>query len=349
MQQHIAHWGVGINLGNSLDCFRGGAMDSDATDYETLWQNPKTTREMIHMYAEAGFDILRLPTTWGAHIGPAPDYAVDPAWMDRVEEIVTWAMEEGLRVILDTHHENNWLRCELASIADVLPRFAALWQQIAQRFNKFGEKLVFQGLNEPRIEGGENEWWGCTPDVRAALNVLNHTFVKVVRATGGNNATRWLCIPTAAAKPHPDALKDMILPKDDHIIVTVHSYTPAVFAFNHNPETSTPYFTKEMEQGLYEDFDNIAAFQQATGAAVMITEYGAVVKTLPDGSTNDEERARYETCFLTRAKEMGIPAVLWDNNYYTAGDEFFGLFDRRTLTCNTPCVMEAIRAFRTGK
>lgn len=344
MQKQLETWGVGINLGNSLDCFRDGVLDT-----ETCWNNPRTTRAMIHMFAEAGFDILRIPTTWGDHMGPAPDYAVDETWMNRVEEVVAWALEEGLRVILNTHHENHWLRCELAAIKDVLPRFAALWQQIAQRFNKYGEKLVFQGLNEPRIEGGENEWWGCTPDVRAALNVLNHTFVTTVRQSGGNNATRWLCIPTAAAKPHPDGFKDMILPKDERIIVTVHSYTPAVFAFHHNPETSTPYFTPEMEAAMYEDFDNIAAYQQQTGAAVMITEYGAVIKRLPDGTPNDAERVKYQKAFLTRARSMGIPTVLWDNNYYTAGDEFFGLFDREKLICNTPCEMEAIRAFRAGK
>jgi len=344
MQNRIAHWGVGINLGNTLDCFKDGAIDT-----ETCWNNPKTTREMIHMYADAGFDMLRIPATWGSHMGPAPDYTVDEKWMDRVEEIVCWALEENLRVILNVHHDHDWLRCELAAMKDVLPRYASLWRQIALRFGKYGEKLVFQGMNEPRVPGGENEWWGGTPDVRAAVNVLNHTFVSVVRATGGNNATRWLCIPTTGAKPHPLSLQDMILPKDDRLIVTVHSYTPDRFVFMHDPATSLARFTPEVEEAMLSDFENIRAFQERTGATVMITEYGAVAKYTEDGGTNDEDRAAYEIAFLTKAKEMGIPTFLWDNNYYFTGDEYFGLFNRQELRCNTPVVLEAIRAFRSGQ
>lgn len=344
MQKDIANWGVGINLGNSLDAFKPGVEDT-----ETCWENPRTTRGMIHMFAEVGFDMLRIPVSWGMHIGPAPDYTVDPAWMDRVEEVVSWALDEGMRVILNTHHENSWLLCQLAAMKDVLAKYAALWQQIARRFEKYGERLVFQGLNEPRVENGENEWYGGTPNARAALNVLNHTFVSVVRATGGNNADRWLCIPTLGAKPHPVALGDLILPKDDRLIVTVHSYTPASFVFTHNPEKSSPYFTPEAQQALIVDFDHIHAFQEQTGATVMITEYGSVTKKYPDGSCNDDQRALYTTAFLTRAREMGIPAVLWDNNYYYRGDEYFGLFDRTALTCNSPAVLAAIQPFRTGK
>ena len=149
MQQEIANWGIGINLGNSLDAVGG----------ETAWNNPITTREMIHMYAAAGFDILRVPTTWALHMGLGPDYIVDPAWMNRVQEVVDWALEEGMRVILNVHHENEtWLRPELKALKDVMPQFVALWKQICFRFRDYGDRLIFQGMNEPHSSRDPNAW-----------------------------------------------------------------------------------------------------------------------------------------------------------------------------------------------
>lgn len=335
MQNRIAHWGTGINLGNSLD----------AIGEETVWGNVPTTREIIHMFAASGMNILRVPVTWYPHMDK--DCNVDPQRMERVHEVVTWAIEEGMRVILNTHHEQHgWLDVRLEAMKDMLPGYAHLWRQIAERFNHFGDQLIFQGLNEPRVENCENEWYGATPNIRAAINVLNHTFVDVVRSTGGNNATRWLCIPPAGAKPVPAGLNDLLIPEDDRIIVTVHSYTPANFVFAHNPEKSTLRFTDDAREALSQEFEVIRQFRERTGVPVMITEYGSVTKVDPlTGERNDADRVAYEQFFLGKAKEQGIPCVLWDNNYYDNGDEWFGLFDRRTLKCNTPAVLEAIQAF----
>ena len=67
------------------------------------------------------------------------------------------------------------------------------------------------------------------------------------------------------------------------------------------------------------------------------------------GKRNDSDRAAYETAFLNRAKALGIPCVLWDNNYFDDGDEWFGLFDRTALRCNSPEVLKAMLPFRAAK
>lgn len=339
MQQDIAAWGIGINLGNSLDALGG----------ETAWNNPVTTREMIHMYAQAGFDMLRIPTTWALHMGLGPDYTVDPAWMGRVQEVVDWALEEGMRVILNVHHENEtWLRPELKALKDVLPQFVALWKQICARFQHYDERLVFQGMNEPHSSRDPNAWFGATPDIRAAVNALNHAFVATVRESGGKNPSRWLCIPPAAAQVTEAGLNDLIVPKDPRVIVSVHSYAPSRFVFAHNDLDETSHFDAQAEEVLDGVFAQLKAFQQRTGAALIITEHGAVTKCHKEtGLRNDEDRAAYEKAFLSRAATMGIPCVLWDNNYYDEGDELFGLFDRTMLCCNSPAVMEAMLPFRS--
>lgn len=339
MQQDIATWGIGINLGNSLD----------ALGSETAWNNPLTTREMIRMYAQAGFDMLRIPTTWALHMGLAPDYTVDPAWMRRVQEIVDWALEAGMRVILNVHHENEtWLRPELKALKDVMPQFVALWKQICAHFRDYDERLVFQGMNEPHSSRDPSAWVGATADIRAAVNALNHAFVATVRESGGRNPQRWLCIPPAGAQITQPGLNDLLVPKDSRVIVSVHSYAPSQFVLAHNDPDETSRFDAHAEEVLDGVFAQLKDFQQRTGATLIITEHGAVTKVDKEtGLRNDNDRAAYEKAFLSRAKALGIPCILWDNNYYEEGDELFGLFDRSALRCNSPAVMEAMLPFRS--
>ena len=337
-QNEIAGWGLGINLGNSLDAIGG----------ETAWKNPPVTRDMIHMFANAGFDILRIPTTWHLHIGEGPDYKVDPVWMERVHEIVSWAIDEGMRVILNTHHEqSSWLVTRMGAMDEVMPKFCALWKQIAERFEHFGEKLVFQGMNEPRVENDKDEWNGGTPDVRAAVNALNQAFVRTVRASGGNNLRRWLCIPTVGAKICEIGLNELEIPADDRVIVTVHSYTPQEFTLGDFTEIDLKEFTAFARKAIDDEFEILKSWMKKTDVPVMITEHGAVSKIMDsNGTRNDDARADYERFFLGKAHELGIPCVLWDNNYYTEGDQFFGLFDRAKGVCNSPEVLKAIMEFQ---
>lgn len=64
------------------------------------------------------------------------------------------------------------------------------------------------------------------------------------------------------------------------------------------------------------------------GIPVIITEYGAVKKTLEDGSYNTADVCKWAEYYLGKAKEPGIPCVWWDNNYYFSGNEHFGLLNR---------------------
>ena len=340
MQTIPAFLNAGINLGNSLDAFADGV---SGLDTETCWANPSTTKDMIRMFANAGFDTLRVPVTWDVHMGPAPNYTIDPAWMARVRQVVDWGLEAGMAVILNAHHEFGWLRPELSLLADILPRYRSLWQQIADSFRDYGEKLLLQGSNEPNLMGGENCAWGSgNANVRAAINVLNHTFVRTVRETGGNNANRWLCIPNLAARPLPDCMRDMIAPKDDHVIYTIHCYSPDRFVFARDTQSDTAIFDEKARDEVHEMFEDIKRWALPHGMPIMITEWGAVAKKLPGKDVwNNEERLKFVRCFLDCAKELDIPCVWWGNNYIGRRNEYFALFDRESLTCTAPTLVQA--------
>ncbi len=329
----IAEMKTGWNLGNTLD----------APDGETSWGNPVTTPEMIDMIAQAGFNVIRLPTTWSRHTATDGDYKVDEAWLARVHEIVDYAFANDMYVILNTHHETEWIRPATEELDSFMPRFEALWTQIAESFADYGDHLLFEGLNEPRIEGGKNEWNGGTKDGRAALNVLNKTFVDTVRATGGNNAKRALLITTFAAAVTDSALKDLELPEDDRVLVSLHAYTPYGFTYHPKADWEVYEFTEYVAADIDNLFSTIDKYLLSSGRQVIITEYGSQSKSRPVTEERiDDENVKWVTYYLGKAKEYGVPCVWWDNNCYYGSGERFGLFDRANLKWYVPQVVEAI-------
>ena len=191
---------IGWNLGNSLD--------ATGNDYnsETSWGNPVVTKELIDAVREAGFDAVRIPTTWFNHSDS--DLNVDDAWFERVHEVVDYAYNQGMYVILNVHHE-NWNDPYEDSYKAASKKLKNLWKQIANEFKDYGSRLIFEGMNEPRWRNTNFEWNGGNSEGRSVVNKLNADFVKAVRSTGGNNKYRALMIPTYAALPR---LKDSPFP-----------------------------------------------------------------------------------------------------------------------------------------
>ncbi|MGW0846574.1 glycoside hydrolase family 5 protein [Streptomyces sp. NPDC002787] len=86
----------GWNLGNTYD----------AIPDETSWGNPPVTRELLKKVKSQGFRSIRLPVTRSIHQGPGPDYTIDPAWLAKVRRVADLALDEGLYVLLNMHHDS---------------------------------------------------------------------------------------------------------------------------------------------------------------------------------------------------------------------------------------------------
>lgn len=300
---------------------------------------------MIDEVYKAGFNTIRIPTTWDGHMGEAPDYTIDPEWLDRVEEVVGYAMKNDMYVILNAHHEDSWLKPQYDGLDNVKERLSVLWTQVAERFADYGDHLIFEGLNEPRIKGGTNEWDGGTEEGRDSLNQLNDTFVKTVRATGGNNETRTLLITTFAAQATPVAIKNLTVPDDKYVGVSIHAYTPYRFTYDSVGESwNALYFDDSCAAEINTLFSNLDNTFISKGIPVIITEYGAVAKKLDTvrGTTNNDEVVKWASCYVSTAEKYGIPCVWWDNGYHTSGNELFGIFNRRKLSWYSPEIVKAI-------
>lgn len=322
----VAQMKVGWNLGNTLDSTGGEGVGA-----ETSWGNKTTTKVMIDTVSKAGFNVFRVPVSWGTHMDE--NYVVDEAWMDRVQEVVDYGYDNGMYVILNTHHE-EWYMPKEEFAEENLKQLEKLWEQIAERFKGYGERLIFEGVNEPRLRGESAEWTG-TAEARDIVNQYAETFVKTVRASGGNNAERALMLTPYAASSSPENLKALKIPENaGNVIVSVHAYLPYSFALD--TKGTKVYNPRNNEiPGL---FKNIKEIFLDNDIPVIIGEFGSVNKE------NTEDRVKCVTDYLTAAKEAGVPCVWWDNGAYRGQGENFGLLIRGELAWFNEDVVNAIMA-----
>jgi len=253
----VAEMGVGWNLGNALEAggFPYGSERNLAGQCETTWGSPIITESMIDYVITAGFNTIRIPITWQNHIGPGPDYRITDHRMNRVEEIVNWVLERDAIAMINMHHDTwkNLSNVTGSGSGDVQPwtpqeaaaieaQIVAVWTQIAERFAGYDDRLIFNALNEPREYGAFNQWIGGSAQAREVLNQRNQLIVNTIRETGGNNAYRFISVPTYAAGTNPTSMQGFRRPNDPtdpnyemrRIILQVHSYEPGGLSLGEN-------------------------------------------------------------------------------------------------------------------
>ena len=322
----VSGMGLGWNLGNTFDSLPNGGRRG-GLETETSWGNPRTTRKLIKFIRDQGFDTIRIPVTWEPHMGDAPEYTIDPAWMSRVEEVVDWAMAEKMYVIINLHHEKSWLEKASKDYEGTMTQFRAVWRQIAARFRERPDRLIFESMNEidfTDLPIGENG---------ALVNRINGEFVKLVRASGGANPKRWLLLPGIGADLDK-ACDHLVLPDDPHCIVSVHYYLPPQFAIA-TPGTSWGYLynwgSAEDHATMAANFAKLKSLYLDKGVPVIIGEYGCLLR-----SKDRASRIDYFRSIVQLSRENGICPVFWDN-----GEEL----DRRAYVWRQEGVLPAL----TGK
>jgi endoglucanase len=348
---------IGWNLGNTFDTYGddngfswlGGGLYANTTVYEmeTAWGNPITTRENIDAIHGAGFNAIRIPVTW--HKAVDKEYVIREDWMARVKRIVDYAMDNEMKVIVNTHHDNSIFRLRDRFMDDSKIALERIWTQIAYTFKDYNERLIFEGLNEPRTLGTPGEWSGGTVEERNNLNILNQIFVDTVRSTGGNNAYRVLMIPTYAASSSAAALRALEIPEDSaegKIIVSLHLYAPWEFALRTGAEGVRTQWSRENPsdtQPITAPLNLAYELFVSNGIPVIFDEMGALNRGY------EEVRAEWAEFYVSHARSLGIPCFWWDNGEYWPSsqrawgwDETFGLLNRRTNEFAHPLIVAAL-------
>ena len=313
----FANINVGWNIGNTLDATGGG----NTVNAETSWGNPKVTQELIDGVADKGFNAIRIPVTFANHLGPAPDYTIREDWLNRVKEVVDYCVNRDLYIVLDTHHEtDSWLKVDPDNQDALCAELAAIWTQIAETFKDYDEKLMFEGMNEPRMKGSSKEWSGGTVKEQVVINAMNEAFVNAVRATGGNNSDRILIICSYGHCPDNLPLKNLNVPADPNVAVAVHMYDPYLFTYVASGDYSTWNGSKKGD--ISGRFKSVKTNLIDKGIPVIITETGAQFKD------NTDDIVRWIGDYMGIMDEYNVKCFVWDNNIYKGQGEKFGLYNR---------------------
>jgi endoglucanase len=330
--------GWGWNLGNHFDT--SGDAISKGWGY---WDGVATiTAAPFNALAAAGAKTVRMPVTWTDHMDDNNVIAAD--YLTEVSEAVQKAVDAGLNVIVNTHHDSFETALgdaanDEAKAAEVKALIETLWTQVANKFKNFDDKVIFETFNE--IHAGDN-WNGGSEAENALLNEWNQIAVNAIRATGGNNATRWIGVAGYAANIDL-TIANLVIPEDPakHIMVGVHCYDPYAFclhpmsddgstvqvnSWGHNANASTSVSGANEEYVIAQLYKLREAYIEK-GIPCYLGEYGCVWQT----TDNANAFRKYYLEFFCRAANLaGIPMFVWDNNSKGSGNEANGYLDHDT-------------------
>ncbi|MBQ8048425.1 MAG: cellulase family glycosylhydrolase [Bacteroidales bacterium] len=337
--------GIGWNMGNHFDAQNNGVSG------ETLWGNPKATQTTFTKVKAAGFNTVRIPVTWLGHIGEAPEYRIEDAWLDRVAEVVGYAEAAGLNAIINMHHDGAdskfWLDIKGAATnpavhQQILEQVSAMWGQIADRFKDKGDFLIFEAFNEIH-DGG---WgWGANRNDGGkqykCLNEWNQAFVDAVRAAGGENEDRILGIPAYCTNVDI-SLESFVMPEDtakDRLMMAVHCYDPYDYTlaakkseWGHTAESSKKV-SGDNESDLRKVFEKIYKNYISKGIPVYMGEFGCVNRATAREQAFQQYYLKY---YAKLSKTYGVPSIIWDNGAKGAGEERHAFINHGTgAYCST--------------
>ncbi|WP_084498150.1 cellulase family glycosylhydrolase [Pedobacter sp. V48] len=322
--QLAAKMHMGINFGNTME-----------SPVEGEWQNSKLTQSYVKFVKQLGFNTVRIPCNWNwTHLSDPDKAKIDPAWLNRVKEVVGWCVDNDMYVMLNTHGDNGWLENNVNAEKQesINAKLKALWEQIATTMRDFDEHLIFAGTNEPAVENAEQ---------MSILNSYHQTFIKAVRATGGRNSYRVLVVQGPSTDPSKTFTLMNTLPIDEipnKLMVEVHDYTPATFTIltggdatwgkmfyywgkgNHStiePERNATYGEEDV---IDSEFQKMKEKFVDKGIPVLLGEYAAWRRNainnsdfLPKDLAMHNKSVNDWTYYVTKqAKANGILPFYWE-------------------------------------
>ena len=337
--------GIGINLGNTLESFGDWIWqwgDHTIRSYETAWGSPEIKKEMINGIKREGFGVMRLPVHWFNMM--SDDYTINKDLIKRVKQIVDWAMDVKLYVILNIHHdERDLFKNMTVTPEENLKNYKYIWKQICEAFKDYDDYLMFESLNEEACWSNlYNEWSGTNKgkkEVFDLTNKINQLFVDVVRNSGGNNKERHLLLAGYCTGVEHTCDPMFKMPKDpaNRYAVSIHYYNPSTFCIISEDadwgKAQSTWGTKDDLVELYNKFNLMKKTFIDKDIPVIIGEYGS---TTINKDITSVRNFLYSIC--KAAYDRNILPILWD----TPG----GWYDREKATMNDTILKDMLMSVK---
>jgi len=344
--QLAANIRLGWNIGNTLEAIGG----------ETAWGNPKVTQALINTVKQAGFNAVRIPCSWNQYMANSATAQLKTEWLNRVKEVVQYAVDEDMYVLLNIHWDGGWLEnnCTPDKQDANNAKQKAFWEQIATHLRDFDEHLLFASANEPNVDNATQ---------MAVLHSYHQTFINAVRNTGGRNTYRVLVIQGPATDIDKTNNLMTTLPTDptpNRMMVEVHYYTPwnfcgmekdeswgKMFYYWGNGNHSTTDTSRNPTFGEEETVDTNFALMKTKfvdkGIPVVMGEFGAIRRSTLTGDAltlHLASRAAFLKYVTKKALANGILPFYWDNG--ATGDKGSGIFNRNNNTVADQQALDAL-------
>jgi endoglucanase len=340
----VAQMGRGINLGNVL-----------SASIEGNWAAVIEQQYFIDV-SEAGFTNVRIPIdffgarttgdtsgyssvagTAGNYTGTADDYIVSSIYLDRIEQVIEWSLNQGLVTIIDFHGSN--LKSEFIYTFDVgeseytdptsakraadNQKYRAIWVQIANRFKDYSENLLFEVINEP--------YFHMSAEV---MDLLNTDVLAIIRGSGGSNGTRNIIITGGTGTSHeaPLQIGSSIISGDSYLIATFHYYQPFNFTSSSADARDNESWGTDADKNLLTTrFNEVSAWASTNQIPVFLGEFGADnsggynyssgdlnavssnATNFADGGPDNDSRVEYYRFVAEQAINRGFSFAAWDS------------------------------------
>lgn len=284
----VQDMGRGINMGNTL-----------SAPVEGNWA-PSVHEQYFIDVAEAGFNNVRIPVdffgsrtdgqtvqwssaanTASQYDGGIDDFTVSSLYLDRVEDVINWSLNQGLYTVLDFHgaelkseflqtfnnSNSNYTHPSSSKRAADLMKFKSIWTQIAYRFIDHPMELIFEVVNEPYFEVNDVD-----------MNFINMMIIEAIRATGGNNSTRQIIITGGSSTSYqaPTSISNEVLSYDPNLIASFHYYMPFNFtASSQEQYNDFNWGTSADKSTVDSHFNTVKNWSETNNIPVTLGEFGA--------------------------------------------------------------------------
>ncbi len=270
---------------------------------DALWHGSDQARmkeKHFRLIKQAGFNHVRINMHPFKYMGDTPEFAIHQTWLNTLDWAVAQALKNDLIVILDMHQYNAMGK----DPQSLKPKFLAVWEQLAARYQDYPSTVFFELLNEPNGAITVEMW-----------NQLLTEPYDIIRRT---NPDRTLIIGPAFWNGI-DHIEELVLPETDrNIIVTVHYYHPMPFTHqgaswsSHRNSVGVAWLgTPEDQQAVIRDFNKVQMWAEQQKRPIFLGEFGAYEKA------DMASRVRYTDFIARQAEKLG-----WSWSYWQFDSDF---------------------------
>ncbi|MFN7116435.1 MAG: cellulase family glycosylhydrolase [Saprospiraceae bacterium] len=294
-------------------------------------QFTKYTKKDFENIKSLGCDVIRLPINLHFMTDGAPNYNIDPLFYTFLDQVVNWAEELQIHLILDNHTFDPAANTD-PNVGIILEK---VWKQMAAHYKDRSNYIYYEVLNEPHGIA-DALWNSIQQSVVTAIRTIDTKHTIIVGPAGWNSYNNLAAMPVY---------------NDTNLIYTFHFYDPFVFThqgatwgepsmaalanvpFPYNA-TKMPVFPAALRgtwvESAFNNYQNdgtvakvkqlidiAVQFKQSRNVKIFCGEFGVYIP-----NSNNEDRVFWYDTVRKYLEEKGIAWTSWD---YHGG---FGIYNK---------------------